>query len=141
MSLHEPPIINFQMLPVPVSGPGDVDRLLIFTGVAEIDFGGVRELDTGQLELSLLTPIEAPDFGFAATTYLALSSVAHDNRGSNYDWEYELGQLDTTTVLDPQVIIVNKTLKLIATVVCDEYGPLSRLTFQVCALASSAKLK
>ena len=141
MGLIEPPIINLQILPVAVSGPGDVDRLLIFTGVVQIDFQGMRESDTGQLSLSLLSPIEAPDFGFAATTYIALSSVAQNNADSNNDWEYEIGQLDTTKVIDPEVIITDKTLKLIATVVCDENGPLSRLTFQVCVLASSARLQ
>jgi len=139
VGLIEPPVVNFQMLPVTVSGPGDVDRLLIFTGVAELDFRGAREQDIGNLELSLLTPIEAPDFGLAATTYLALSSVASDL--SSNDWEYELGRLDTATVIDPQVTIEGKTLKLTATVVCDEDGSVSRLTFQVCVLASSARLQ
>lgn len=139
MGLIEPPIVNFQMLPVAVSGPGDVDRLLIFTGVAKLDFRGTTEHDIGNLELSLFTPIEAPDFGLAATTYLALSSVASDL--SSNDWEYEIGQLDNATVIDPQVTIEGKTLKLTATVVCDEDGSLSRLTFQVCVLASSARLQ
>jgi hypothetical protein len=139
MGLIEPPVVNFQMLPVTVSGPGDVDRLLIFTGMAELDFRGAREQDIGNLELSLLTPIEAPDFGLAATTYLALSSVASDL--SSNDWEYEIGRLDKATVIDPQVTIEGKTLKLTATVVCDEDGSVSRLTFQVCVLASSARLQ
>jgi hypothetical protein len=139
MGLIEPPIVNLQILPVAVSGPGDVDRLLIFAGVAELDFRGTRELDTAQLKLSLLTPIKAPDFGLAATTYLALSSVA-SNLSAN-DWEYEIGQLNTATVLDPQVTIEDKTLTLTATVVCDEFGSLSRMTFQVCVLASSARLQ
>ena len=107
--------------------------------MAELDFRGAREQDIGNLELSLLTPIEAPDFGLAATTYLALSSVASDL--SSNDWEYEIGQLATATVINPQVTIEGKTLKLTATVVCDEDGSLSRLTFQVCVLASSARMQ
>lgn len=142
MGCTEPPIVNLQILQIPVNGPGDIDRLFIFTGTAEVGFQGGRENDTCTLQISLLKPIQAPDFGiFHPLTYVALSSVQNSaeaqTEGINVDWNYGLGG---GLISDPETNIVDGTLTLRATLMCDEFGSLNRVDFQVYAPVSSAKL-
>jgi hypothetical protein len=164
-SLNKSNIDNFQKLEIPVSGPGDIDLLVVYTGTVVLNWsrgpGDESTIDTHSLEITL-----EDDFGSLydlplagvppvatlppAATFLAVASESsHTQLGTlglpaeNNDWNFQIhpsdNQLEFTTLVTVQGGGPPKsTLVIAANVTNDEGGAFNRIAYQV-SVAVKAK--
>lgn len=127
---HDNPadIANAKTLEIPIQGPGDANRLLIFTGTAIIDLQG-KGPDSFAI-LKLWIPLPAgygpPVLGLKATTFLA---IAAENI-KDLDANFQITNVQTVSVQDQQG--ANFILSSF-TITIDEVDYFHRLAYQVCA--------
>ena len=157
-SLDKSNIDNFQKLEIPVSGPGDIDLLVIYTGTAVLnwtrDKGDDSSVDTHSLQITI-----EDDFGSLydlplagvppvptlppVATFLAVSSESSLTQletlgepGENDDWNFQIhpadGQPEFTTLVTVQGGGPPKSALIIAAnVTNDEGASFNRISYQV----------
>jgi hypothetical protein len=127
---------NPQKLETPVSGPGDVNFLIIYTGTAcpNWTLGPDATDDTRSLDIILEEDFASkyivPIVGWGAAAFVALASETRKFRDSasgdsdSDDWDFEIADVSVPIPQD------NK-LHVLATLTNDERDSLNRIAYQI----------
>lgn len=164
-SLNKSNIDNFQKLEIPVSGPGDIDLLVVYTGTAVLnwhrDKGDESTVDTHSLEITIeddfTSLYDLPLAGVPpiptlppVATFLAVSSESTQTQlgfpgepHENNDWNFQIHPADNQQEFTTLVSIQGggpprSALVISANVTDDEGGSFNRIAYQV-SVAVKAK--
>ena len=96
-----------RMLKLGIKGPGDANRLLIFTGTAVTNFSGPREggvdaVSTGVLTVRLLDAANSPKQFIRSATFasVAAESSGAGDGGPNDEWFFDVTEVATVKDFD-----------------------------------------